>query len=171
MEWLFVCLQISLSLAVRLGSQEQVTQMVQVILVGRGYYVEYLKAQYSHRSCFACICSTKSNNDKEACYADDSKTEGIAFGSKDEVLKVNAHLDSRGQLDVVFPVKTWRNVFMALSPAGWIIVMISSQRRALDRCSSSRTLILTRTRTSEHITPVLGCLQLLIYSFINHLMA
>jgi len=111
------------------------------------------------------------------------KTEVIAFGNKDEVHKVNAYLDSRGQttknkvknltviletdhsfsshvkavnksayyhlktlqeLDVLFPVKVWRNVFMPLSPAGWIIVMVSSpafQRRPLDSCSSSRTLL------------------------------
>ncbi len=111
------------------------------------------------------------------------KTEVIAFGNKDEVLKVNAYLDSRGQttknqvrnlgviletdlsfsshvkavtksayyhlktlqeLDVLFPVTTWRNLFMPLSPAGWIIVMVSSpafQRRPLDSCSSSRTLL------------------------------
>ncbi len=48
------------------------------------------------------------------------------------------------ELDVLFPVKTWRNVFMPLSPAGWIVVMVSSlsfQRRPLDSCSSSRTLL------------------------------
>ncbi len=48
------------------------------------------------------------------------------------------------ELDVLFPVKTWRNLFMPLSPAGWIIVMVSSpafQRRPLDSCSSSRTLL------------------------------
>ncbi len=64
------------------------------------------------------------------------KTEVIAFGNKDEVLKVNAYLDSRGQ--------TRRNLFMPLSPAGWIIVMVSSpafQRRPLDCCSSSRMLL------------------------------
>ncbi len=46
--------------------------------------------------------------------------------------------------------------FMPLSPAGWIIVTVSSpafQRRPLDICSSSRT------RTSEHITPVLRSLH------------
>ncbi len=58
---------------------------------------------------------------------------------------------------------------------------VSFQRRALDSCSSSRTLILTRTRTSEHITPVLRSLHWLpvtfrinlkyFYSFINHSMA
>ncbi len=114
------------------------------------------------------------------------KTEVIAFGNKDEVLKVNEYLDSRGQttknqvrnlgvilqtdlsfsshvkavtksayyhtiisktlqeLDVLFPVMTWRNLFMPLSPAGWIIVMVSSpafQRRPLDSCSSSWTLL------------------------------
>ncbi len=95
------------------------------------------------------------------------KTEVIAFGNKDEVLKVNAYLDSRGQitknqvknigvilenqhtiisktlqvLDVLYPVKIWRNLFMPLSPAGCIIVMVSFQRRPLDICSSSRTLL------------------------------
>ncbi len=45
---------------------------------------------------------------------------------------------SMQELDVLFPVKTWRNLFMPLSPAGWIIVMVSSpafQRRPLDSCS------------------------------------
>jgi len=65
---------------------------------------------------------------------------------------------------VLYPVKIWRNVLMALSAAGWIIVMISFQRRALDSCSSSRTLILTRTRTSEHLT-VLRSLHWLTVTF------
>ncbi len=90
------------------------------------------------------------------------KTEVIGFGNKDEVLKVNAYLDSRSQttknigvvmetdvsfssqvkavtksayyhlktlqeLDALFSVKTCRNLFMSLSAAGWIIVMISSK--------------------------------------------
>ncbi len=136
------------------------------------------------------------------------KTEVIAFGNKDEVLKVNAYFDSRGQTtknqvrnlgviletDLSFsshvkavtksayyhlkniarircfvPVMTWRNLFMPLSPAGWIIVMVSSpafQRRPLDSCSSSRTArILTRTRKSEHITPVLRSLHWLPVTF------
>ncbi len=60
---------------------------------------------------------------------------------------------------------------MPLSPAGWIIVMVSSpafQRRPLDSCSSSRTLLpgfLTRTRKSEHITPVLRSLHWLPVTF------
>ncbi len=48
------------------------------------------------------------------------------------------------ELDILFPVMTWRNLFMPLSPAGWIIVMVSSpafQRRPLDSCSSFRTLL------------------------------
>ncbi len=96
----------------------------------------------------------------------------IAFGNKDEVLKVNAYLDSRGQttenqvknlgviletdlsfsshvkavtksaynhlkniarIRCIFSVKIWRNMFMPLSPAGWVIVMVSSP--ALDSCS------------------------------------
>ncbi len=83
------------------------------------------------------------------------KTEVIEFGNNDEVLKVNAYLDSRGQttksayyhlkniaiIRFLFPVKTWRNLFMPLSPAGWIIVMVSFQRSPLDSCSSSRTLL------------------------------
>ncbi len=55
------------------------------------------------------------------------------------------HCNSKLQeWDVLFPVKIWRNLFMPLSPAGWIIVMVSSpsfQRRPLDSCSSSRTLL------------------------------
>ncbi len=108
------------------------------------------------------------------------KTEVIAFGNKDEVLKVNAYLDSRGQAtknqvknlgvfletDLSFSshVKavtksayyhlkniarircfvSSQDLFMPLSPAGWTIVMVSSpafQRRPLDSCSSSRTLL------------------------------
>ncbi len=126
------------------------------------------------------------------------KTEVIAFGNKDEVLKVNRDFDSKGQtrvkiksrsrsksksksnqnqvksknlgliletdlsyvkvvtksayyhlktleeLYVLFTVKTWRNLFMPLSQAGWIIVLVFSpafQRRPLDSCSSSRTLL------------------------------
>ncbi len=126
----------------------------------------------------------------------------IAFGNKDEVLKVNTYLDSRGQknnqvnnrgviretdlsfsshvkavtksayyhlkklqeLEVLFPVKIWRNLFMSLSPARWIIVMVSSpafQRRPLDSCSSSRTLLPRYWLEPENlfITPVLRSLH------------
>ncbi len=127
------------------------------------------------------------------------KTEVIAFGNKDEVLKVNAYLDSRGQttknqvknlgvilntdlsfsshvkavtksayyhlktlqeLDVLFPVKTWRNLFMPLSPAGWIIVMSPKKTiRQLQLIQNAAARILTRTRKYEHITPVLRSLH------------
>ncbi len=132
------------------------------------------------------------------------KTEVIAFGNKDEVLKVNAYLDSRGQtttkqvknLGVIlatdhcfsshvtksayyhlkniaiirlFPVKTWRNVFMALSPAGWIIVMISFQRRALDICSSSRTSEHLTVLRSLHWLTVTFKVLLLVYKSLNGL--
>ncbi len=143
------------------------------------------------------------------------KTEVIAFGNKDEVLKVNAYLDSRGQttknqvknlgviletdlsfsshvkavtksayyhlktlqeLDVLFPVKTWRNLFMPLSPAGWIIVMVSSPtfpRRPLDGCSSSRTLLseFWQQRLDSGFQLHLGLILKYFYLFINHLMA
>ncbi len=48
------------------------------------------------------------------------------------------------ELEVLFSVKNWRNLFMPLSPSGWIIILVSSpafQRRPLDSCSSSRTLL------------------------------
>ncbi len=63
------------------------------------------------------------------------------------------------------------NLFMSLSPAGWIIVMVSSpafQRRAirqLQLIQNTAARILTRTRTSEHITPVLRSLHWLPVTF------
>ncbi len=65
---------------------------------------------------------------------------------------------------------TWRNLFMPLSPAGWIIVMVSSpafQRRPLDSCSSSRTLLpgFWLEPEHEHITPVLRSLHWLPVTF------
>ncbi len=110
------------------------------------------------------------------------KTEVIAFRNKDEVLKVNAYLDSRGQitknqvknlgvilenqhtiisktlqeLDVLFPVKIWRNLFMPLSPA-WILEGLLPKKtiRHLQLIQNAAARILTRTRKSEHIIPVL----------------
>ncbi len=154
------------------------------------------------------------------------KTEVIAFGNKDEVLKVNAYLDSRGQtaknqvrnlgviletdlsfsshvkavtksayyhlkniarIRCLFPVKTWRSLFMPLSPAGWIIVMVSSPafpRRPLDSCSSSRTLLpgfwlepenlSISHQSSDPYTGFqlhLGLILKYFYSFISHSMA
>ncbi len=60
---------------------------------------------------------------------------------------------------------------MPLSPAGWIFVMVSSpafQRRPLDSCKliqNAAARILTRTRKSEHITPVLRSLHWLPVTF------
>ncbi len=60
---------------------------------------------------------------------------------------------------------------MPLSPAGWIIVMVSSpafQRRPLDSLQliqNAAARILTRTRKSEHITPVLRSLHWLPVTF------
>ncbi len=56
---------------------------------------------------------------------------------------------------------------MPLSPAGWIIVMVSFQRSPLNvqLIQNTAARILTRTRTSEHITPVLRSLHWLPVTF------
>ncbi len=73
------------------------------------------------------------------------------------------------ELEILFPVKIWRNLFMPLSPAGWIIVMVFSpafQRRPVDSCSSSRTLLPRYWLEPEnHITPVLRSLHWLPVTF------
>ncbi len=73
------------------------------------------------------------------------------------------------ELDVLFPVKTRRNLFMPLSPAGWIIVMVSSLPkktiRQLQLIQNTAARILTRTRKSDHITPVLRSLHWLPVTF------
>ncbi len=75
------------------------------------------------------------------------------------------------ELDVLFPVKTWRNSFMLLSPAGWTIVIDSSPAfpkktiRQLQLIQNAAARILTRTRKSQHITPVLRSLCWLPISF------
>ncbi len=53
---------------------------------------------------------------------------------------------------------------MPLSPAGWIIVMVSSIRQ-LQLIQNAAARILTRTRKSEHITPVLRSLHWLPVTF------
>ncbi len=52
------------------------------------------------------------------------------------------------ELDVLFPVMTRRNLFIT---SRWIIVMVSFQRRALDSCSSSRTLLPGFWLEPEHL--------------------
>ncbi len=83
----------------------------------------------------------------------------LSFSSHVKAVTKSAYynLNTLQELNVLFPVKIWRNLFMPLSPAGWIILMVSFQRRPLDRCSSSRT--------SEHITPVLRSLHWLPVKF------
>ncbi|KAI2645280.1 RNA-directed DNA polymerase from mobile element jockey [Labeo rohita] len=129
------------------------------------------------------------------------KTEVIAFGNKDEVLKVNAYLDSRGQTtknqvrnlgvilesDLSFSshVKAvTKSAYYHLKNIARIRCFVSSQDleklvhafitsrvdycnglltglpkktiRQLQLIQNAATRILTRTRKSEHITPVLS---------------
>ncbi len=148
-----------------------------------------------------------------------NKEKVIACGNKDEVLKVNTCLDSRGQttknqvtnLGVIletdlsfsshvkavtksayYHLKNIARIrmpflVMPLSPAEWIIVMVSSpafQRRPLDSCSSSRTLLPGFWLEPENLSishqssgPYtgfqlhLGLILKYFYSFINHSMA
>ncbi len=156
------------------------------------------------------------------------KTEVIALGNKDEVLKVNAYLDSRGQttknqvknLGVILETdfsfsshvksvtksayyhlkniarirfvsfvssQDLENLVHAFITSRWIIVMVSSpafQRRPLDSCSSSRTLLPGFWLEPENLSisrqssgPYtgyrlhLGLILKYFYSFINHSMA
>ncbi len=104
------------------------------------------------------------------------KTDVIEFGNKDEVIKVNAYLDSRGQ--------TTKSAYCNLKNIAIIRLFVFSQdlEKLVHVCITSRVdfcngllpkktirqlqliqntaaRILTRTRTSEHITPVLRSLH------------
>ncbi len=135
------------------------------------------------------------------------KTEVIAFGNKDEVLKVNAYLDSRGhttknqvrnlgvilETDLSFSshVKAvTKSAYYHLKNIARIRSFVSSQDleklvhafitsrvdycnvllpkktiRQLQLIQNAAARILTRTRTSEHITPVLRSLHWLPVTF------
>ncbi len=138
------------------------------------------------------------------------KTEVIAFGNKDEVLKVNAYLDSRGQTtknqvrnlgviletDLCFSshVKAvTKSAYYHLKNIARIRCFVSSQDleklvhafitsrvdycnglltglpkktiRQLQLIQNAAARILTRTRKSEHITPVLRSLHWLPVTF------
>ncbi len=153
------------------------------------------------------------------------KTEVIAFGNKDEVLKVNAYLDSMGQttknqvrnLGVILETDlsfsghvkaVTKSAYYHLKNIARIRCFVSSQDleklvhafitsrvdycnglltglpkktiRQLQLIQNAAARILTRTRKSEHITPVLRSLHWLqlhlglilkyFYSFISHSM-
>ncbi len=129
------------------------------------------------------------------------KTEVIAFGNKDEVLKVNAYLDSRGQttknqvrnLGVILETDlsfsshvkaVTKSAYYHLKNIARIRCFVSSQDleklvhafitirvdycngllpkktiRQLQLIQNAAARILTRTRKSEHITPVLRSLH------------
>ncbi len=138
------------------------------------------------------------------------KTEVIAFGNKDEVLKVNAYLDSRGQttknqvrnLGVILETDlsfsshvkaVTKSAYYHLKNIARIRCFVSSQDleklvhafitsrvdycnglltglpkktiRQLQLIQNAAARILTRTRTSEHITPVLRSLHWLPVTF------
>ncbi len=138
------------------------------------------------------------------------KTEVIAFGNKDEVLKVNAYLDSRGQttknqvrnLGVILETDlSFSNHVKAVTKSAYyhlkniarIRCFVSSQDleklvhafitsrvdycnglltglpkktiRQLQLIQNTAARILTRTRKSEHITPVLRSLHWLPVTF------
>ncbi len=53
----------------------------------------------------------------------------LSFSSHVKAVTKSAYYHLKKTLqesDVLVPVKTWRNLFMPLSPAGWTIVMVSS---------------------------------------------
>ncbi len=139
------------------------------------------------------------------------KTEVIAFGNKDEVLKVNAYLDSRGQTTGVKQVRNLgviletdlnfsshvkavtKSAYYHLKNIARIRCFVSSQDleklvhafitsrvdycnglpsglpkkifRQLQLIQNAAARILTRTRKSEHITPVLRSLHWLPVTF------
>ncbi len=97
----------------------------------------------------------------------------LSFSSHVKAVTKSAyyHLKNIARIRCLFPVMTWRNLFMPLSPAGWIIVMVSSPGlpkktiRQLQLIQNAAARILTRTRKSEHITPVLRSLHWLPVTF------
>ncbi len=138
------------------------------------------------------------------------KTEVIAFGNNDEVLKVNAYLDSRGQttknqvrnLGVILETDLsfsshvealTKSAYYHLKNIARIRCFVSSQDleklvhafitskvdycnglltglpkktiRQLQLIQNAAARILTRTRKSEHITPVLRSLHWLLVTF------
>ncbi len=136
------------------------------------------------------------------------KTEDIAFGNKDEVIKVNAYLDFRGQttknqvknLGVIletdlsfsshvkaviksayYHLKNKNYMFCFQSRLGETCSCLYHQQggllqwsphdlpkktiRHLQLIQNTAARILTRTRTSEHLTPVLRSLHWLPVTF------
>ncbi len=103
------------------------------------------------------------------------KTEVITFGNKDEVLKVNAYLDSRGQTtkNQVRNLGVILETDLSFSSHAFINSRVDycngllhkKTIRQLQLIQNAAARILTRTRTSEHITPVLRSLHWLPVTF------
>ncbi len=106
------------------------------------------------------------------------KTEVIAFGNKDEVLKVNAYLDSRGQTtkNQVRNLGVILETDLSFSSHAFIISRVDycnglltglpkKTIRQLQLIQNAAARILTRTRKYEHIIPVLRSLHWLPVTF------
>ncbi len=193
------------------------------------YYLIYLAlSPYDYRPIdplCKCIDEINSWMCQNFLQLNKEKTEVIAFGNKDAVLKVNANHDSRGQttknqvrnLGVILETDlsfsshvkaVTKSAYYHLKNIARIRGFVSSQDleklvhafitsrgdycnglltglpkktiRQLQLIQNAAARILTRTRTSEHITPVLspytgfqlhsGLILKYFYSFINHSM-
>ncbi len=121
------------------------------------------------------------------------KTEVIAFGNKDEILKVNAYLDSRGQttknqvknLGMILETDlSFSSHVKAVTKSAYYHLKNIARIRPLDSCSSSRTLLPGFCLEPENLSishqssgPYtgfqlhLGLILKYFYSFINHSMA
>ncbi len=158
------------------------------------------------RSLTYCLTDPK-NYCQNFLQLDKEKTEVIAFGNKDEVLKVNAYLDSRGQttknqvrnLGVILETDlsfsshvkaVTKSAYYHLKNIARIRCFVSSHDleklvhafitsrvdycngllpkktiRHLQLIQNTAARIQTRTRTSEHLTPVLRSLHWLPVTF------
>ncbi len=191
------------------------------------YYLIYLAlSPYDYRPIdplCKCIDEINSWMCQNFLQLNKEKTEVMAFGNKDEFLKVNAYHDSRGQttknqvrnLGVILETDlsfsshvkaVTKSAYYHLKNIARIRSFVSSQDleklvhafiisrveycngvlpkktiRQLQLIQNAAARILTRTRTSEHITPVLRSLHWLPVTFridfkvlllvINHSMA
>ncbi|KAI2652477.1 RNA-directed DNA polymerase from mobile element jockey [Labeo rohita] len=119
-----------------------------------------------------CIDEINSGMCQNFLQLNKEKTEVIAFGNKDEVLKVNAYLDSRGQttknqvrnLGVILDQDVEKLVYVFITSRvdycnGLLTGLPKKTIRQLQLIQNAAARILTRTRKCEHITAVLRSLH------------